>query len=557
MKTQIILIVTAISISIGAAQAKKHRVTEVGTTFENVSNLLAPFTRTGIDGHGGFAWLDYDADNDLDLLIPGGIGSTTGLFRNNGNGTFTDVSVDSGINVSGHGSVVAGDIDNDGYPDVYLSREGTLMGSAMNPPRLFHNNGDGTFTDISETAGLFDSESTGMAIMGDINNDGFLDMFVTSPGHRDFIIPPSKQTAEHLFLNNGDLTFTDITESAGVDAALGSCVASFSHYDDDNRIDLFVGDCNSIEGLETPFHIYRNTGNNTFIDVGVEAGLTNGHWMSSTLGDYDNDGDLDLFATNFGPISPLGIVESHALFRNNGDGTYTDVAPHEMAINQFSFGATFADWDNDGWLDLFFTGAVPFAGLIGPEVGNPGHMFFNDGTGKFIENNEAHGLDLKNQFTTGVAQADYDQDGFIDFAIFTTEYEVTDPITGEVLLSDNGAPILMKNKGNKNHWVTIRPHGKESNSMAIGAKMQLYTRHTTQLREVYAGSGFASSESPWPTFGMGNNRKGMLKIKWPSGLEERFKIRSKRVIDIYEGHGISLKRIHEKHEKHEDHDYDD
>ncbi len=557
MKTKIILIATAITISIGAAQAKKLRVAEVGTTFENVSILLAPFTRTGIDGHGGFAWLDYDADNDLDLLIPGGIGSTTGLFRNNGNGTFTDVSADSGINVSGHGAVVAGDIDNDGYPDVYLSREGTLIGSALNPPRLFHNNGDGTFTDISVTAGVSDSESTLMAAMGDINNDGYLDLFVTSPGHRDFILPPSKQTAEHLYLNNGDLTFTDITKSAGVDATLGSCVASFSHYDDDNWIDLFVGDCNSIEGFETPFHIYRNVGDNTFTDIGVEAGLTDGHWMSATLGDYDNDGDLDLFATNFGPISPLGIIEPHALFRNNGDGTYTDVASQEMAVNQFSFGASFADWDNDGWLDLFFTGAVSFAGFIGPEIGNPGHMFFNDGTGKFTENNDAHGLDLRNQFTTGVAQADYDQDGFIDLAVFTTKYEVKDPVTGEVLLSDNGAPVLIKNEGNTNHWVTIRPHGKESNSMAIGAQMQLYTRHTTQLREVYAGSSFASSESPWPTFGMGKHRKGVLKIKWPSGLEEQFKIRSKRVIDIYEGQGNSLKRIHEKHEKHEDHDNDD
>ncbi len=550
MITKKLVLASAITICMGSAQAdtKRNNVAETGTTFDDVSILLAPFTRSGMDGHGGFAWMDYDADNDLDLLIPGGIGSTTGLFRNNGDGTFTDVSAASGIDVSGHGSVVAGDVDNDGYPDVYLSREGTLIGLAQNPPRFFHNNGDGTFSDISATAGVSDSESTLMAAMADINNDGYLDLFVSSPGHRDFIFPPAKQTMEHLYLNNGDLTFTDITESAGVGAALGSCVPSFSHYDDDSWIDLFVGDCDSIEGLQTPFHIYRNNGDNTFTDVGAEAGLTDGHWMSATLGDYDNDGDIDLFSTNFGPISPLGIVEPHALFRNNGDGTYTDVATPEMGINQFSFGASFADWDNDGWLDLFYTGAVSFAGFIGPAIGNPGHMFFNDGAGNFTENNEAHGLDLRNQFTTGVAQADYDQDGFVDLAIFTTAYEVRDPATGEVILSDDGAPVLLNNKGNNNHWVTIRPHGNESNRMAIGAQMRLYTRDITQIREVYAGSSFASSESPWPTFGMGKNRFGMLKVKWPSGLVEWFYVHSKRVVDVHEGEGFSLGRTQEERE---------
>lgn len=544
MKIKLQILASVIIICVGTAHAKSKisKVAVTGTTFDNVSNLLAPFTRTGIDGHGGFAWLDYDADNDLDLLIPGGVGSTTGLFKNNGDGTFTNVSAESGIDVSGHGAVVSGDVDNDGFPDVYLSREGTLVGLAQNPPRFFHNNGDGTFTDISETAGVSDSGSTLMASMGDINNDGYLDLFVSSPGHRHFIYPPAVQTVEHLYLNNGDLTFTDITESAGVGAGLGSCVSSFSHYNDDNWIDLFVGDCDSIEGFQTPFHIYRNNGDNTFTDVGVQAGLTDGHWMSSTLGDYDNDGDIDLFSTNFGPISPLGIVEPHALFRNNGDGTYTDVATTEMGFNQFSFGASFADWDNDGWLDLFFTGAVSFAGFIGPEIGNPGHMFFNDGTGKFIENNEAHGLDLRNQFTTGVAQADYDQNGFIDLAIFTSAYEVRDPASGDIILSDDGAPVLLSNNGNNNHWVTIRPHGKESNRMAIGSQMRLYTHKTMQLREVYAGSSFASAESPWPTFGMGKNKVGFLHIKWPSGLSEWFIVHSKRVTDVYEGYGLSLGR---------------
>lgn len=551
MKANIFILASTIVLASGAVHASPNErvITETGTTFEDVSNLLAPYTRKGFDGQGGFAWLDYDADNDLDLLLTGGIGSKNGLFRNNNDGTFTDVSAESGIDVGGHGGVVAGDIDNDGYPDVYLSREGTIFGLAQNTPRFFHNNGDGTFTDISVMAGISGQETTASPAMADINNDGYLDLFVAAAGHRHFIFPPAKQTLERLYLNNGDLTFTDITDSAGVASGLGSCVASFSYYDDDEWIDLFYGDCNNIDGAQTPFHIFRNNGDNTFVDVREEAGLGLGHWMSSTLGDYDNDGDIDLFATSFGPLSPLGIIEAHALYRNNGDGTYTDVATEELAVNQFSFGATFADWDNDGWLDLFYTGSQDTAGLIGPNIGNPGHMFFNDGAGNLIENNDAHGLDLRNILTSSVAKADYDQDGFLDLAIFASAYQMNDIVSGEPI-GDDGAPFLLKNEGNGNTGVTIRPHGDESNKMAIGAKMWLYTHDLTQVREIYAGGGFLTSESPWPHFGMGKDKIGMLKVRWPSGLKEKFIVRSNRVLDIYEGEGIPLP----KHERGHDED---
>jgi len=527
----------------GLTPAFADRRHQHGTRFENVSEIIG-FNRSGGEGLGGLAWLDYNADGHLDLLVTGGVGTSNGLFKNNGDGSFTNVTVESGISVfSGNASAVAGDLDNDGYPEIFMSGEGHFMGPAQTPTKLFYNNGNGSFTDISVNAGVPASEIALSAAMGDINNDGFLDLFVTAPGHLGVAFPPGVQHEDRLYLNNGNLTFTDISEPAGVNGALGSCVAAFSDYDKDGWQDLYVGVCNDVNFTPTPFHLYRNNRDNTFTDIAPDVGLDGGgFWMAAALGDINNDGRMDLFATNFGPISTSGIPRPHVLYRQNEDGTFTDIATAEMQAAEFGWGATFADFDNDGFQDLFFGGSIPPLGLVGPGLGNPGRLFFNDRQGGFVQNNAAHGIDLSSHFVSGIAQADYDNNGFPDIAILSTDYSVTNPVTGEVIEGPPGEVTLLKNAGNRNHSLTLRLKGTESNRMGIGARIEVYTAFgKRQVREVRAGSSFASSETPWPTFGLGRRHLALAKVIWPSGHKEWFfPLFANRTVELIEGRGHHL-----------------
>ncbi len=542
----VILLLSSIFSTVVYASNNHHNISH-GTTFENVSELLAPFKNQGLDGLAGIAWLDYDRDKDLDLFLTGGLNTSNALFRNNGDGSFTDVTLSTGLHTeSGHLAAVAGDIDNDGYPDLFVTGDGNIFNNATSSgTRLYHNNGKGGFTDISETANVPGSITTMSAAMADVNNDGYIDLFITGPGHAAFLTPPPFYDADRLYINNGNLTFTDVTDDAGVAGMLGSCAVSFSDYNTDGWQDIIVAVCNDNTPVLTPFYLYENNQDGTFTDVASATGLDiPGLWMSVTMGDFDNDGDFDIFSTNLGKFAIFGSG-TQALLQNNGDGTYTDVAPDNIGLTEFSWGATFADWDNDGWLDLFFTGSLPnFPAPVfgGPGFGNPGRMFFNDGAGGFVENNEAHGLNLENDYTSGVSRADYDNDGFMDLVISTSAFERINPATGEVLFSGDGAPVLIQNQGNDNRSLTVRLHGKQSNSMGIGAVLELRTRDgLRQLRQVQAGSSFVSSETPWPIFGMGKQKKGILTITWPSGIVEQFKVKSNRTIDVREGKGRRIR----------------
>jgi len=187
-------LITCTSPSVSAQKFSKDQ----GVTFENVSMLLGPYTREASgEGLGGIAWLDYDQDGDLDLYLTNGPSAPNGLFRNNGDGTFTDVSIEAGVaNGLGNSGVVVGDIDNDGYPDIFLTGEGRLAGPVQTPTRMYHNNGDGTFTDITELSGLIGADSALAAAMGDINNDGYLDIFIASPGHNPVATGPGTGTSD-------------------------------------------------------------------------------------------------------------------------------------------------------------------------------------------------------------------------------------------------------------------------------------------------------------------------------------------------------------------------
>jgi len=220
-------------------------VPDSGTSFVQ-SGAFAGFERRNGEGLGGLAWLDYDGDGDLDMISTNGFGVSSGLFRNDGDGVFTDVTESAGlVSLTGNSGVVAGDIDNDGFPDVLMPGEGNFAGPIQTPTRLFHNNGDGTFTDISATANVPGAATAFSAAMADINNDGYLDLFIAAEGHLGVLFPPNRQDTDKLYLNNGDLTFTDISESAGMQG-LGSCTSSFSDYDNDGWMDLFIAVCNDV-----------------------------------------------------------------------------------------------------------------------------------------------------------------------------------------------------------------------------------------------------------------------------------------------------------------------
>ena len=496
--------------------------------FQDVSGLLA-FVRSseGGDGLAGAAWFDYNNDGFLDLYLANGKGHGNGLFQNNGDGTFTDVSAQAGVeNGLGNSGVIAGDIDNDGHVDIFLTGEGGLTVSDQSPTKLFYNNGDGTFSDITIQSGVVGAETAISAAFADIDKDGFLDLFIASPGS----LLTKTQHKNKLYHNNGDRTFTDISASAGVDTDIGACAVGFCDYDNDGWLDLFVVNCNDVFFKPVPIELFRNNGDLTFTDVAREAGLRRvGAWMGITFGDYDNDGDMDFFVTNAGVSVPLG---SHALYRNNGNGTFTFVSFRTgVARWEWGWGCSFADFDNDGYLDLFFAGSFPPPPLeiVGSGIGNPGRLFMNIRGRTFKEIGSELGFNLSDQFTSGVAVGDFDSNGFADIVVGVNTFE--DQI---------GRTKLFQNIGNDNSWLTIKTVGTVSNHDGIGARVKVAVGDHTQTKDVHAGSSFLSMDSPWLTFGLAEHeRVDMIEITWPLGLVERFlDVPARQVITLVEGEGV-------------------
>ena len=461
-------------------------------------HLSMPF---GGDGLGGAAWFDYDQDGDLDLYMTNGKTQRNSLFENDGTGHFKNVAAKAGVaNGLGNSGVVAADIDNDGFPDLLLTGDGGILGTGDSPVVLYHNQGDGAFVDITATSGVVGSTTSLAAALADINNDGFLDIFITAPGS----LATGKQHRNKLFLNNGDLTFTDISASSGVDTDLGACVAFFSDYDNDGWIDLFVADCNDVNLAPTPIELFRNNHDNTFTDVAAQAKLDGGgFWMGFGPADYDNDGDIDLYVTN------LGTPGARArLYENQGNGTYSNVSvATKTNIAQFGWGVVFRDFDNDGFADIFFAGALP------PQfMANPGILLFNDGNKSFVNHSASLPVNLAGRYTSGVAGGDFDGDGFEDLLV------VSEPFAGS-----SGHPVLLRNMGNQNGWVNLRLQGTQSNRDAVGARIRVTAGSLVQTKEIYAGSSFASTDSLWQNFGLASQgATDGIEVRWPSGLVESF-----------------------------------
>src|SRR5271165_479252 len=492
----------------------------------------------------GCAFLDYDNDGWMDIyLVNSGkcdIFAPTrplrnALYRNNRDGTFTDITEKAGVPGGGYGMGAAvGDYDGDGFPDLYVTQVGRSV--------LYHNNGDGTFTDVTEKAGVAAPGWNSSAVWFDYDNDGRLDLFVCqfveynkdmncgteSDGTRHYCIPRIfKAMASRLFHNNGDGTFRDVSVETGIAAHMGKpwgVVAT--DIDNDGWMDLFVS--NDTVGN----FLYRNRGGK-FEEIGLIADVSYSadgrarSGMGVDSADYDEDGWMDLFVGNIDQ-------EIFSLYRNNHDGTFEDVAMEAgigMATRWMSgWGLKFLDYDNDGNLDLFLSNGFPddlvseFSQAV--TFQEPLLLFRKEGAG-YKNVSEQSGPVFSKRFSSrGMAVGDFNNDGAVD-----------------VLVSVNdGAPVLLRNNvGAHNHWLGIKLEGRKANRDAVGARVTYQAGDLRRHRMKVGGGSFLSSHDPRLVLGIGSRTKmDWVEVKWPgpSGLVERFsELPIDRYVTLVEGSG--------------------
>lgn len=500
----------------------------------------------------GVAWLDYDRDGWLDLFLvngsrlegfPTGQEPTNHLYHNNRDGTFTDVTTRAGLVRSGWGQgVCVGDYDNDGFDDLYVTYWGFNV--------LYRNNGDGTFADVSAKAGVAGSRrrwNTGCAFL-DYDRDGHLDLFVanyidfdpkTAPrpetgpclykGVPVACGPPGLPGAKNiLYRNNGDGTFTDVSEKAGITRTNGTYGLGVltGDFDNDGWVDIYVANDSA------PATLYRNNRDGTFTDVAVESGCAYSldgkpqAGMGVTAGDYDRDGWLDIFKTNFAD-------DTSNLYRNLGKGVFEDaVYASGIGVNTLwlGWGCGFFDMDNNGWLDILVCN-----GHVYPEVdrlkGNVGYrqpkvLYRNLQNGRFQDiSAQVGGPIVEPSPSRGCAFGDYDNDGDIDVAVNTV----------------NDFPQLLRNDGPAtNNWITIRTVGTKTNRSGIGARLTCITGTLKQIEDVRSGGSYISQNDLRVHFGLGSAEKvDVLEIRWPSGHVDVLKdLPVNRIVTVKEGVGI-------------------
>ncbi len=500
---------------------------------------------------GGVAWIDYNNDGYLDLLLVSsntwedwhsGHSPTCRLYRNNKDGTFTDVTSRAGLKRTGWGfGVAVGDYDNDGYDDLYITYYGGNV--------LYHNNGDGTFIDVTERAGVRGGRfGTGCAF-GDFDGDGRLDLFVANyvnvdiehlpePGSSRFCFyrgmpvycGPRGLSGERdiLYRNNGDGTFTDVTAKAGIDPqsyyGLG---VLWADYDGDGKLDLYVANDS------TPSSLYHNNGDGTFSDVGLAAGVALSEDGREQAGmgvdgaDYDHDGRIDLIKTNFSD-------DATNLYHNNGDGTFTDLAfpagLGEVSWPYLGFGVKFLDFDNDGWKDIFVAN-----GHVNPQVDSTStgityaernFLYQNLRNGRFAEigRQAGPGLALR-KVSRGAAIADYDNDG-----------------QQEILVTNlDASPDLLRNtRPTENHSVLVKTIGHESNRNGYGARLEIRAGDLVQWDEVRSCGSYLSASDARCHFGLGAATSvDKLIVRWPSGrVEGVTQLPVDHVLIVEEGKGL-------------------
>ncbi len=540
-------------------------------------------------GPGGISAADYDNDGFYDLFIPDGVESK--LFHNNGDGTFTDVTAKAGLSgLDGVSVGVFADYDNDGYKDLFVSR-------TFRHNQLFHNNGDGTFTDVTAKSGIGEDCCTTVASWGDYDNDGFVDLYVGRYLDPRKDIPTTfyarNGEPNQLYHNNGDGTFTNVTEKAGV-GEKGLCLGTvWGDYDDDGYPDLYV--VNDF-GRKT---LYHNNRDGTFTDVTVKSGtLGYGAGMSASFGDYDNDGKLDIYVANIrsedawyaewptvgrymvntfkqgvwrtdlplyfevfrqSGFGYVGVFQQMAngndLFHNNGDGTFTDVAVKANAnpLGWF-WGSGFADFDNDGWQDIYSVD-----GWVYNDRGTEIELdFLNDvvsnqrkyKTGilfdpKHFGHLSWHGWE-RNRHLRNNADGTFTEIGrgagtdllLNSRGIAIADFENRGALDIAVSASTDRHALLRNSVGVNRNWLAVETVGTKSNRDGIGARVTISIGGKIQTREVVAGDGYGSQNSLRVYFGL-NDAKSVdeLTVRWPrSGLVQKFQnVAADRIVAVTEG----------------------
>jgi hypothetical protein len=462
----------------------------------------------------GCAFLDYDRDGWLDVyLVNAGDfrarGAPNALYRNQRDGTFRDVTDEAGVGDTGYGiGVVVGDYNGDGWEDIYICNYGRNT--------LYRNDGDGTFTDVTDEAGVAEPRWSSSAAFLDLDRDGDLDLYVANYVHytptrdgcafRGIRVYCGPETfdpeTDTLYRNNGDGTFTDVSQAAGIAAHARGLGVIAGDYDDDGDPDIVVAnDMN-------PNLLYRNRSDGTFEEVGFLAGIalseeaTMGNGMGVDLADYDNDGALDLIVTNFQD-------QVNTLYRNDGDGLFTDVSFRSgtgvPSIPLLAWGCGLVDLDNDGWRDLFVVnGHIHDNVEQFSDVGTYAQaklVFRQERPGVFEDVSGRSGLDVARRWVgRGAAFGDYDNDGDLD-----------------VLVNNlNGRPSLYRNMGgNRNGWVRVV---LEPPAAAVGARVHLDPANGgPQVAEIHAGGSFASSNDTRALFGLGGAADADVRVVWPDG----------------------------------------
>jgi len=492
----------------------------------------------------GVALFDADGDGWLDILLinsrdwqPRGRKSLSALYHNNHNGTFTDVTKGSGLDVEMYGMGVAvADYDNDGREDVYIT--------ALEGDRLFHNEGGGKFKDVTAASGINNAVFGTSAAWLDYDRDGRLDLFVANYVQwsrekdlwcsldgttKSYCTPESyKGTASKLYRNLGGGKFQDVSQKAGIaDPTSKSLGVGVLDYNGDGWPDLFVANDTQ------PNKLYRNNKNGTFTDEAMEAGVafseegTARGAMGVDAADYDRSGRPHLLVGNFSN-------EMLALYHNEGNGIFVDEAPSstvgQASLLTLTFGAFFFDYDLDGLLDILAANGhlEEEINKVQPRVTykQPPLLFHNRGNGKFESVASAMGLDFSRPIVArGAAYGDLDHDGDLD-VVFTT---------------NNGPAYLFRNDGgNRNHWLRVRTVGAKSNRDGIGAVVRVTSASGKQWTMVRTGSSYCSQSETAPTFGLGQDKVVQaLEVEWPSGVKQRFaNVPVNQVVTVDEAKGI-------------------
>src|SRR5215472_15203126 len=504
----------------------------------------------------GVAILDYDNDGWPDIFLVNGTtldaGSeknppTSHLFRNNHDGTFSDVTRAAGLESSGWGQgACVGDYDNDGFDDLYVTYYGKN--------RLYHNERNGTFKEVAASAGVAgDGKAWGSGCaFVDYDRDGKLDLFVANyvsfdiksapkPGEGMMCVwkgtpvmcgPRGLPSSPNILYHNlGGGKFADVSQAAGIRKTNGHYCLSVStlDYDDDGWPDIYVA-CDS-----TPSILYHNLGNGTFVDVAAEAGVAfdeDGReqaGMGSTVGDYDNDGHPDIFKTNFSD-------DASSLYHNNGDGTFSStISEAGLRFNTrfLGWGTMFMDVDNDGRLDILSVNGHVYPEVdtahLGSSYKEPRLLYWNLGDGKFKDVSQQCGPGCTEpQSSRGLAIADLWNDGRLS----------------AVVNDMNGEPVLLVNEArNENHWLGVITRGTKSNRDGIGAKVTVFIGEQKFVEEVRSGSSYISSNDLRLHFGLGSRRNvSRIEVRWPSGNSEAFPgVDADRFVTLIEGRGRPLK----------------